>query len=88
MSSGQCAALNNAIAGKGCHLILRRYCWLIFVISYIGLTYLTLAQRVGSSEQRVADICTGKAKPTTKEFNDLASTLGVNPPRDAVHATG
>ncbi|KAH8996638.1 hypothetical protein EDB92DRAFT_1840979 [Lactarius akahatsu] len=69
MSSGQCAALNNAIAGK-------------------GLTYNTLAQRVGSSEQRVADICTGKAKPTTKEFNDLASTLGVNPPRDAVHATG
>ncbi|KAH9072960.1 hypothetical protein EDB83DRAFT_148948 [Lactarius deliciosus] len=55
--------------------------------SYLGLTYNTLAQRVGSSEQRVADICTGKAKPTTKEFNDLASTLGVSPPRDAVHAT-
>ncbi|KAI9465812.1 hypothetical protein BJY52DRAFT_488398 [Lactarius psammicola] len=69
-------------------LILRRYCWLIPVISYLGISYSQLAQRVNSSEQRVVDICTGKAQPTTKEFNDLATTLGIsNPPRDAAHAT-
>jgi len=36
-------------------LILRRYCWLIFVISYLGISYSQLAQRVNSSEQRVVD---------------------------------
>ncbi len=36
-------------------LILRRYYWLIFVISYLGISYSQLAQRVNSSEQRVVD---------------------------------
>jgi len=42
-----------------------------------GLSYTQIAQRIGLSEQRVIDICTGAQRPTTTEFNALAQALGV-----------
>ncbi|KAI0254529.1 hypothetical protein BJV78DRAFT_923634 [Lactifluus subvellereus] len=42
-----------------------------------GITYAQLAQRIGSTEQRVSDICSGKQSATQKEFNDLAAALGM-----------
>ncbi|KAI0300529.1 hypothetical protein B0F90DRAFT_1817583 [Multifurca ochricompacta] len=53
-----------------------------------GYSYAQIAAKVGSSEQRVSDICSGRVRPTTQEFNNLATTLRItNPPRDAAHAT-
>ncbi|KAJ7221559.1 hypothetical protein GGX14DRAFT_337423, partial [Mycena pura] len=42
-----------------------------------GLSYGQIAQRIGSTEQRVIDICTGVESPTTAEFNALAQALGI-----------
>jgi hypothetical protein len=40
-------------------LILRHYCWLIFVIYYLGISYSQLARSVNSSEQRVVESAFG-----------------------------
>lgn len=50
-----------------------------------GLNYSQLAMRTTLSEGRIGDICSGKAKPSTQEFNALAYALGINPP---AHASG
>ncbi|EPT04830.1 hypothetical protein FOMPIDRAFT_1027575 [Fomitopsis schrenkii] len=52
-----------------------------------GLSYTQIAQQIGISEQRVVDICTGAAVPTTGEFNSLASALDIKspPPADSAH---
>lgn len=40
-------------------LIIRRHCWLIPVISYLGLSYNQIALRLNSTEQRVSDSAFG-----------------------------
>ncbi|KAF9025230.1 hypothetical protein BDZ89DRAFT_86778 [Hymenopellis radicata] len=53
-----------------------------------GLSYAAIAEKIGDSEQRVVEICTGKARPTEAEFNKLAQALGIaNVPHTGVHAT-
>ncbi|KAK0475827.1 hypothetical protein IW261DRAFT_1567615 [Armillaria novae-zelandiae] len=55
-----------------------------------GVSYATIASQIGDSEQRVIDICTGKVKPTSTEFNAIAQVLGISStsaPHDGVHAT-
>ncbi|KAF8915685.1 hypothetical protein CPB85DRAFT_1292826 [Mucidula mucida] len=53
-----------------------------------GLSYSAIAEKIGDSEQRVIEICTGKARPTETEFNRLAQALGIsNVPHTGVHAT-
>jgi len=44
---------------------------------------------MGSTEQQVIDICTGKVMPTKEEFNGLAKVLNIKdaPPSDSAHAT-
>ncbi|KAN0132020.1 hypothetical protein V8E53_010300 [Lactarius tabidus] len=48
-----------------------------------GLNYSQLAGRTTLSERRISEICSGKAQPSTQEFNALASALGINPPAHA-----
>ncbi|KAL9709605.1 hypothetical protein Ac2012v2_007344 [Leucoagaricus gongylophorus] len=43
-----------------------------------GLTYTALANKVGVSEQRVINICTGNDKPTDQEFKALAAALNLS----------
>ncbi|KAI0916258.1 hypothetical protein AcW1_009916 [Taiwanofungus camphoratus] len=52
-----------------------------------GLSYGQIATQLNVSEQRVIDICTGAAVPTTSEFNSLASVLGIKAPvpQDSAH---
>ncbi|KAF9813466.1 hypothetical protein IEO21_05573 [Rhodonia placenta] len=52
-----------------------------------GLSYAQIASQLGLSEQRVIDICTGAAVPSTGEFNSLASVLDIKSPapQDAAH---
>ncbi|KAI9511980.1 hypothetical protein F5148DRAFT_1166626 [Russula earlei] len=45
-----------------------------------GYTHSQLADRVGSTPERVTDILSGQAKPTQQEFDSLARTLGVTNP--------
>ncbi|KAK0495759.1 hypothetical protein EDD18DRAFT_1170609 [Armillaria luteobubalina] len=55
-----------------------------------GVSYATIASQIGQSEQHVIDICTGKAKPTSNEFNAIAQVLGISSasaPHDGAHAT-
>ncbi|KAK0216872.1 hypothetical protein IW262DRAFT_153328 [Armillaria fumosa] len=55
-----------------------------------GVSYAAIASQIGDSEQRVIDICTGKAKPTSTEFNAIAQVLGISSssaPHDGAHAT-
>jgi len=54
-----------------------------------GLSYAEIAGKLGISEQRVVDICTGAAVPTTGEFNSLANVLDITSPapRDSAHVT-
>jgi len=42
-----------------------------------GLSYAQIAQRVGSTEQRIISICTGAAVPTETEFNAITQALGI-----------
>ncbi|EMD36454.1 hypothetical protein CERSUDRAFT_51900 [Gelatoporia subvermispora B] len=57
--------------------------------SWAGLSYSQIAQQVGTSEQHVIDVCTGKTVPTQAEFDALARALDIKsaPPHDAAHAT-
>ncbi|KAF9456310.1 hypothetical protein BDZ94DRAFT_1315270 [Collybia nuda] len=54
-----------------------------------GLSYAQIAQRIGNSEQHVIDVCTGKTRPTTAEFDALAKALGITSgvPATTAHAT-
>ncbi|KIJ62287.1 hypothetical protein HYDPIDRAFT_94848 [Hydnomerulius pinastri MD-312] len=45
-----------------------------------GLSYSQLASKVGTSEARVQEICTGTVHPTQNEFNSLAQALGISNP--------
>ncbi|KAF9061123.1 hypothetical protein BDP27DRAFT_1338607 [Rhodocollybia butyracea] len=53
-----------------------------------GMSYGQIASQIGQSEQHVIDICTGKSKPTTSEFNALARVLNITSalPSDGNHA--
>ncbi|RDB26182.1 hypothetical protein Hypma_006097 [Hypsizygus marmoreus] len=52
-----------------------------------GLSYADIGAKIGKSEQHVIDICTGKAKPTTSEFDALAKALNIKSsvPHDGAH---
>ncbi|KIP09348.1 hypothetical protein PHLGIDRAFT_126367 [Phlebiopsis gigantea 11061_1 CR5-6] len=54
-----------------------------------GLSYAAIAEKIGQSEERVVQICTGADHPTPAEFNALASALDIkqSAPHDAAHAT-
>ncbi|KAJ7778682.1 hypothetical protein DFH07DRAFT_795573 [Mycena maculata] len=54
-----------------------------------GLSYADIAARIDKTEQHVIDICTGKQRPTSSEFNELARVLGIQdaPPATSAHAT-
>jgi len=54
-----------------------------------NMSYADIANKIGQSEQHVIDICTGTQKPTTNEFNALATALGIQSqaPAIAAHAT-
>jgi len=54
-----------------------------------GLSYSQIAQRVGSSEQRIIDICTGVAAPTEAEFQAITVALGIQDkaPNNKAHKT-
>ncbi|KAF9447370.1 hypothetical protein P691DRAFT_760855 [Macrolepiota fuliginosa MF-IS2] len=53
-----------------------------------GLSYAELATKIGSTEQRVIDICTGGDKPTDIEFHSLAQALNISEvPHTGAHAT-
>ncbi|KAK0235029.1 hypothetical protein EDD85DRAFT_64258 [Armillaria nabsnona] len=55
-----------------------------------GISYAAIASQIGDSEQRVIDICTGKVKATSTEFNAIAQVLGISSsgaPHDGAHAT-
>ncbi|KAF7323325.1 Transcription factor [Mycena chlorophos] len=53
-----------------------------------GMSYGAIAGKVGLSEQKVIDICTGAQQATTSEFNAIANALGIsNAPATAAHAT-
>ncbi|OCH90203.1 hypothetical protein OBBRIDRAFT_793519 [Obba rivulosa] len=54
-----------------------------------GLSYSQIAQQLGSSEQHVIDVCTGKSTPTQAEFDALARVLDIKsaPPHDSAHST-
>jgi len=54
-----------------------------------GATYKQIASGIGSTEQRVIDVCTGKATPTKDEFSKLAVYLDIKDaaPSDSAHRT-
>ncbi|KAN0125850.1 hypothetical protein V8E52_001057 [Russula decolorans] len=54
-----------------------------------GYSLPQVAQNVGSSEQRVRDIVSGRERPTQQEFNKLATSLGIanQAPHNSDHAT-
>ncbi|TFY64539.1 hypothetical protein EVG20_g5916 [Dentipellis fragilis] len=58
-------------------------------ISRKGVSYGQLAGQLGTTEQHVIDIVTGKTTATTAEFNSLARALGITdvPPHDGAHST-
>ncbi|KAF8728522.1 hypothetical protein AX14_006542 [Amanita brunnescens Koide BX004] len=53
-----------------------------------GLSYAQIASKIGSTEEHVTDICTGKQKPTQSEFEALAVVLEIKSPlpHDSAHA--
>ncbi|KZT02939.1 uncharacterized protein LAESUDRAFT_660702 [Laetiporus sulphureus 93-53] len=53
----------------------------------IAFSYSEIASKLHLSEQRIIDICTGAAVPTTGEFDSLAQILDIKspPPRDSAH---
>ncbi|KAF9269795.1 hypothetical protein L218DRAFT_953420 [Marasmius fiardii PR-910] len=53
-----------------------------------GLSYAAIAQKIGGTEQRVIDICTGNQKPTQAEFDALARALNITAPlpHDTAHS--
>ncbi|EIN05563.1 hypothetical protein PUNSTDRAFT_54936 [Punctularia strigosozonata HHB-11173 SS5] len=54
-----------------------------------GISYTQIAEKMGTSEQHVIDICTGTQKATDAEFSSLAHILDVKsaPPHDSAHVT-
>lgn len=54
-----------------------------------GLSYLQIAQRTGTTEQRIIDICTGATVPTQAEFQGITVALGIQhqAPNVAAHKT-
>ncbi|KAI6112289.1 hypothetical protein EDD16DRAFT_1604177 [Pisolithus croceorrhizus] len=42
-----------------------------------GLDYAGLAARIGSTPQRVQEICTARVHPTAEEFGKLARALNI-----------
>ncbi|KAF8226712.1 hypothetical protein L208DRAFT_1406651 [Tricholoma matsutake] len=50
-----------------------------------GLSYEVIAQKVGSTEQRITNICVGAEKPTPAEFTALAKALGITSPLPKDH---
>ncbi|KIK98621.1 hypothetical protein PAXRUDRAFT_823664 [Paxillus rubicundulus Ve08.2h10] len=51
-----------------------------------GLSYAQIATQIGSTEQRVQQLCKGEVHPSQAEFNGLAQVLGLtNAPSDAAH---
>ncbi|KZT08046.1 uncharacterized protein LAESUDRAFT_677285 [Laetiporus sulphureus 93-53] len=52
-----------------------------------GISYSEIASKLHLSEQRIIDICTGAAVPTTGEFDSLAQVLDIKstPPHDSAH---
>ncbi|TFK67206.1 hypothetical protein BDN72DRAFT_843377 [Pluteus cervinus] len=42
-----------------------------------GLSYAQIAEKVGTTEQHVVDICTGTTKPTAQEYSALAKALNI-----------
>jgi len=45
-----------------------------------GYTYAQVASKIGVSEQRVIDICTGASTPSADEFKALSGALGISDP--------
>ncbi|KAA1472673.1 hypothetical protein DENSPDRAFT_881438 [Dentipellis sp. KUC8613] len=58
-------------------------------INRTGVSYGQLAGQLGTTEQHVIDIVTGKTPATTAEFNSLARALGITdvPPHTGAHTT-
>jgi len=53
-----------------------------------GVSYETLATKLGTSKQHVVDICEGSSRPTDAEFKQLSAALGIaDVPHTGVHAT-
>ncbi|KAF8329230.1 hypothetical protein F5887DRAFT_956745 [Amanita rubescens] len=52
-----------------------------------GLSYGQIAEKIGTNEQHVIDICTGAKKPTASEFTSLANVLNITDalPHDSAH---
>ncbi|KZT02941.1 uncharacterized protein LAESUDRAFT_660808 [Laetiporus sulphureus 93-53] len=52
-----------------------------------AFSYSEIASKLYLSEQRIIDICTGAAVPTTGEFDSLAQILDIKspPPHDSAH---
>ncbi|KAH7890470.1 hypothetical protein F5I97DRAFT_1922801 [Phlebopus sp. FC_14] len=87
--SAQCSAVSGAMQRQGTtDSIEHPWCDLTRVLIHTGLSYAQLASKVGTSEARIQQICSGQVHPTTAEFNSLAQALGIsNAPHDAAHAT-
>ncbi|KAF8504518.1 hypothetical protein F5888DRAFT_1656379 [Russula emetica] len=51
-----------------------------------GHTHSQIAQKVGSTEQRIRDIVGGRERPTQQEFDKLARSLGITS-QSIPHAT-
>ncbi|TFK18440.1 hypothetical protein FA15DRAFT_760610 [Coprinopsis marcescibilis] len=54
-----------------------------------GLSYADIASKIGSTEARVTELCTGANRPTAAEFAALAKALDITspPPANSSHAT-
>ncbi|EAU86618.1 hypothetical protein CC1G_07276 [Coprinopsis cinerea okayama7 len=52
-----------------------------------GLSYADIAAKIGSTEQRVTEICTGTTRPSAEEFQKLATALDIKDPipSDSAH---
>ncbi|CUA76382.1 hypothetical protein RSOLAG22IIIB_06246 [Rhizoctonia solani] len=53
-----------------------------------GWDYQKVATELGSSEEHVKEVFTGKTKPDEDEFNKILKVLGISeqPPHDGAHA--
>ncbi|KAI6008619.1 hypothetical protein EDC04DRAFT_2775797 [Pisolithus marmoratus] len=53
-----------------------------------GLNYAGLAAKIGSTPQRVEEICTARVHPTAEEFGKLARALNIaGAPGGSAHRT-
>ncbi|KAJ7063656.1 hypothetical protein C8F01DRAFT_1251181 [Mycena amicta] len=84
----QCSALAAAKDRSGQLAFSVLHCHPGLNIHSLGLSYGAIASKIGTTEQHVIDLCTGSQRPTTAEFNSLASVLGIaNAPATPAHAT-